>query len=160
MQYEKNELVGAVKELISLMKESGLDYLKVKNDGFEAELGSRPKAPAPIAPLPMTIPVPQAQNVTVNAAASADAPAAKSAPAEGEKPITSPIVGTFYSAPSPGKPAFVKPGDFVNEGDTVCIIESMKVMNEIQADVSGTVERIEVKDGDTVEYGQPLIILK
>ncbi|MCH5324067.1 MAG: acetyl-CoA carboxylase biotin carboxyl carrier protein [Eubacterium sp.] len=164
MQYEKEELIGAVKELIDLMKESGLDYLKVKNDSFEAELGSKPKNPPPapaVAPMPLPIPVPQAQNVTVNAAANtADAPAQAAAPAVDGKAITSPIVGTFYSAPAPGKPPFVKIGDAVNEGDVVCIIESMKVMNEIQAEFSGIVEKIEVADGEAVEFGQPLIILK
>ena len=76
------------------------------------------------------------------------------------KSIKSPIVGTFYSAPSPTKPPFVKVGDKVNEGDTVCIVESMKVMNEIQADISGTVKSIAVKDGEAVEFGQPLIIIE
>ena len=76
------------------------------------------------------------------------------------KSITSPIVGTFYSAPSPTKPPFVKVGDKVNEGDVVCIVESMKVMNEIQADVSGVVKEIAASDGEAVEFGQPLIILE
>ena len=82
------------------------------------------------------------------------------APADTGKSIKSPIVGTFYSAPSPTKPPFVKVGDKVNEGDTVCIVESMKVMNEIQADISGTVKSIAVKDGEAVEFGQPLIIIE
>ena len=84
----------------------------------------------------------------------------KNPPADTGKSIKSPIVGTFYSAPSPTKPPFVKVGDKVNEGDTVCIVESMKVMNEIQADISGTVKSIAVKDGEAVEFGQPLIIIE
>ena len=84
----------------------------------------------------------------------------RSVGADTGKSIKSPIVGTFYSAPSPTKPPFVKVGDKVNEGDTVCIIESMKVMNEIQADISGTVKSIAVKDGEAVEFGQPLIIIE
>ena len=158
MQYEKDELIDKVKELIDIMKESGLEYLKVKNDGFEAELGCKPKDPPPVA-MPMPIPVAGAQSVTVNAAAGTEAPVQTVSQCDG-KAIKSPIVGTFYSAPAPGKPAFVKVGDTVNEGDVVCIIESMKVMNEIQADCSGVVERIEAKDGEAVEYGQPLFVIE
>lgn len=153
MQYEKNELIGAIKELIGVMKESGLDYLRVVNDKFEAELGQKPAMPPQ---LPLPVPVPQAQ------AAQPAAPAPEQPQAQkcSCKAITSPIVGTFYSAPAPGKPPFVKVGDTVNEGDVVCIIESMKVMNEIQADVSGVVECINAKDGETVEFGEQLIVLK
>ena len=159
MQFEKNELIDAVKELIGVMKDSGLDYISVKNDKFEVELGQKNPPPRPIPP--MTMPLP---------AGFAPAGAPAPSPVQGEpapapatantKSITSPIVGTFYSAPSPTKPPFVKVGDKVNEGDVVCIVESMKVMNEIQADVSGVVKEIAASDGEAVEFGQPLIILE
>ena len=144
MQFETNSLTDAVKEFIGIMKDSGLSYMYVKNDKFELELGQKNPPPAP--------PVMPAMPPMAMAAAAA--------PADTGKSIKSPIVGTFYSAPSPTKPPFVKVGDKVNEGDTVCIVESMKVMNEIQADISGTVKSIAVKDGEAVEFGQPLIIIE
>lgn len=151
MQFETNSLTDAVKEFIGIMKDSGLSYMYVKNDKFELELGQKNPPPAP--PMAMA-----AAPAAPTSAPQAQAPAA--APADTGKSIKSPIVGTFYSAPSPTKPPFVKVGDKVNEGDTVCIVESMKVMNEIQADISGTVKSIAVKDGEAVEFGQPLIIIE
>ena len=74
--------------------------------------------------------------------------------------VKSPIVGTFYAAPSPDKPAFVKVGDEVKKGDVIMIIESMKLMNEIQSDFDGVVEQILVSDGQAVEYDQPIMIIK
>ncbi|MFP4136190.1 MAG: acetyl-CoA carboxylase biotin carboxyl carrier protein [Candidatus Acetothermia bacterium] len=82
---------------------------------------------------------------------------------EGEKEegefITSPIVGTFYRSPSPDEPAYVEEGDQVDEGDTVCVVEAMKVMNEVKADRSGKVKKVHPEDGDSVEYGQKLLTL-
>ena len=155
MQFETNSLSDAVKEFIGIMKDSGLSYMYVKNDKFEIELGQKNPPPAP----PMMPAMPPMAMAAAPAAAPQTAPAAAPA-ADTGKSIKSPIVGTFYSAPSPTKPPFVKVGDKVNEGDTVCIVESMKVMNEIQADISGTVKSIAVKDGEAVEFGQPLIIIE
>lgn len=149
MQFETNALTDAVKEFIGIMKDSGLSYMYVKNDKFELELGQKNPPPAP----PMMPAMPHM------AAPTASAPEQQPAQAPA-KSIKSPIVGTFYSAPSPTKPPYVKVGDKVNEGDIVCIVESMKVMNEIQADISGTVASIAVKDGEAVEFGQPLIIIE
>ena len=157
MQFETNSLTDAVKEFIGIMKDSGLSYMYVKNDKFEIELGQKNPPPAPPM-MPAMSPMAMATAPTAPTAAEQTAPAA--APADTGKSIKSPIVGTFYSAPSPTKPPFVKVGDKVNEGDTVCIVESMKVMNEIQADISGTVKSIAVKDGEAVEFGQPLIIIE
>ena len=157
MQFETNSLSDAVKEFIGIMKDSGLSYMYVKNDKFEIELGQKNPPPAPPV-MPAMPPVAMAAAPAAPAVAPQTAPAA--APADTGKSIKSPIVGTFYSAPSPTKPPFVKVGDKVNEGDTVCIVESMKVMNEIQADISGTVKSIAVKDGEAVEFGQPLIIIE
>lgn len=157
MQFETNSLTDAVKEFIGIMKDSGLSYMYVKNDKFEIELGQKNPPPAP--PMMPAMP-PMAMAAAPAATVSAEQTVPAAAPAETGKSIKSPIVGTFYSAPSPTKPPFVKVGDKVNEGDTVCIVESMKVMNEIQADVSGTVKSIAVKDGEAVEFGQPLIIIE
>lgn len=155
MQFETNSLTDAVKEFIGIMKDSGLSYMYVKNDKFELELGQKNPPPAP----PVMPAMPPMAMAAAPAAAPQTAPAAAPA-ADTGKSIKSPIVGTFYSAPSPTKPPFVKVGDKVSEGDTVCIVESMKVMNEIQADISGTVKSIAVKDGEAVEFGQPLIIIE
>lgn len=155
MQFETNSLSDAVKEFIGIMKDSGLSYMYVKNDKFEIELGQKNPPPAP----PVMPAMPPMALAAAPAAAPQTAPAAAPA-ADTGKSIKSPIVGTFYSAPSPTKPPFVKVGDKVSEGDTVCIVESMKVMNEIQADISGTVKSIAVKDGEAVEFGQPLIIIE
>lgn len=155
MQFETNSLSDAVKEFIGIMKDSGLSYMYVKNDKFEIELGQKNPPPAP----PVMPAMPPMAMAAAPAAAPQTAPAAAPA-ADTGKSIKSPIVGTFYSAPSPTKPPFVKVGDKVSEGDTVCIVESMKVMNEIQADISGTVKSIVVKDGEAVEFGQPLIIIE
>lgn len=155
MQFETNSLSDAVKEFIGIMKDSGLSYMYVKNDKFEIELGQKNPPPAP----PVMSAMPPMAMAAAPVAAPQTAPAAAPA-ADTGKSIKSPIVGTFYSAPSPTKPPFVKVGDKVSEGDTVCIVESMKVMNEIQADISGTVKSIAVKDGEAVEFGQPLIIIE
>lgn len=90
-------------------------------------------------------------------AAPAETPAAPKAPAG--KAIKAPLVGTFYAAPSPDQPPFVQVGDTVKKGDVVLIIESMKLMNEVTSDVDGVVQEILVKNGDAVEYDQPLMIL-
>ena len=92
------------------------------------------------------------------------APVAEAAPAVPEAPaahnVKSPMVGTFYRSSSPGAKAFVEVGDVVKEGDTICIIEAMKILNEIEADKSGTVARILCDNGQAVEYGQPLFIIE
>ena len=108
-------------------------------------------------PPPMGVPMaaPAAAPAT---AASAPAPAEEKKPLSG-KIIKSPIVGTFYASPSPDQPPFVQVGDTVKKGDVVMIIESMKLMNEVQSDMDGTVQEILVKNGEAVEYDQPLMIL-
>ena len=112
------------------------------------------KCPPPMPP--MGAPVMPAVSAAAPAA-SAETPAAPKAPAG--KAIKAPLVGTFYAAPSPDQPPFVQVGDTVKKGDVVLIIESMKLMNEVTSDVDGVVQEILVKNGDAVEYDQPLIIL-
>lgn len=112
------------------------------------------KCPPPMPPMgaPVMPAVPAAAP-----AAPAETPAAPKAPAG--KAIKAPLVGTFYAAPSPDQPPFVQVGDTVKKGDVVLIIESMKLMNEVTSDVEGVVQEILVKNGDAVEYDQPLMIL-
>jgi acetyl-CoA carboxylase biotin carboxyl carrier protein len=150
--------IRKVKKLIELLDESGIAEIEI-TEGEESVRISRHAsgvAPAP-APLPVAAPAPVAQ-----AAAPAPATAAAPAPAEVEEEghaVTAPMVGTFYSAPSPGSPPFVQVGDRVNEGDTLCIVEAMKMMNQIEAEVSGTVKSIRVQNGEPVEYGQILFVI-
>ena len=108
---------------------------------------------APILP-PLSLPAPAPQ-------AQAETPEEKAEPglSNGLIPITSPMVGTFYRAPSPSAPSFVELGDFVNVGQTVCIIEAMKLMNDLPSEVSGRIVRVCVDSGTTVEYGQPLFLV-
>lgn len=147
------DTIECIEALAEIVKKNDLGKIRVSTDEVEIVIEGRPCPPPMPAPLPM---------MGVPAAASAQgAPAQTSAPAA-ETPvsgniITSPIVGTFYASPSPEKPAFVKPGDSVNTGDVVCIIESMKLMNEINSEFSGKVAEIYVKDGQAVEYGQKLM---
>jgi len=150
MQYEHNELMSAAKEYIDLMKESGLGYFRIKNDKFEIELGD--KHPH-MMPFPMQLP-PQPAAPAIAQNGSADAPK-KSAP-KGNI-MNSPIVGTFYAAPSPEKPPFVTVGKQVSKGDVLFIIESMKLMNEVTSEYDGVVAEIFVEDGETVEFGQPIM---
>jgi acetyl-CoA carboxylase biotin carboxyl carrier protein len=93
------------------------------------------------------------------AAAAAPAPSAPAVPAETGHVVKSPMVGTFYRSSSPGAPAFIEVGSTVKEGDTLCIIEAMKLLNEIDADVSGTVTKVLVENGQPVEFGQPLFVI-
>lgn len=108
--------------------------------------------------MPVTAPVQQAP---ASAPAAAAAPKAESAePAKKGNPVVSPMVGTFYSKPAPDKEAFVKVGDTVSSGDVVCIIEAMKLMNEIETEFSGKVVEICVEDGQAVEYGQTIMYIE
>jgi acetyl-CoA carboxylase biotin carboxyl carrier protein len=149
-----------LKKLIDLVQESGIAELEI-TEGEErvriARGGSgTPAAPAP-APANITVPVtaiPAAAPASVPAAAAAQPPAA----AEGHV-IKSPMVGTFYRAPAPDAKPFVDVGTAIKEGQTVCVIEAMKLMNEIEADAAGTIKAILVENGQPVEYGQALFIL-
>jgi len=147
---EKNTLVATVKEYIDLMKESNLSYLKVKNDDFEVELGE--KRPMPPMMPPMGMPMAPAA-----APVSAAAPVESAPKAASGNIVKSPIVGTFYAAPAPGKPAYASVGQTVKQGDVLFIIESMKLMNEVTSEFSGTVAEILVKDGEAVEFDQPIL---
>lgn len=158
MQYEKDELIGAVKELIAVMKDSGLSYMSVKNDNFEVELGEKPAPMPQMPPMPMMpsmaamAPVSQAQETAPKAEAKE--------PVLSGKIVKSPIVGTFYAAPAPGKPPYAPVGKTVAKGDILFIIESMKLMNEVTSEFDGTVAEILVKDGDAVEFDQPIMRLQ
>ncbi|WP_230970993.1 acetyl-CoA carboxylase biotin carboxyl carrier protein [Nitrogeniibacter aestuarii] len=143
-----------LKKLIDLVQESGISELEV-TEGEEKVRIAKTLAPAAYAAAPA---------VTHVAAAPVAAPAVVAeAPAEDALPaghvVTSPMVGTFYRASAPGQDPFVEIGTSVSEGQALCIIEAMKLMNEIDSEVSGTVKAILVENGQPVEYGQPLMVV-
>ncbi|THF61919.1 acetyl-CoA carboxylase biotin carboxyl carrier protein [Pseudothauera nasutitermitis] len=139
-----------LKKLIDLVQESGISELEV-TEGEEKVRIAKHLAAAPQATYVAQVP------------AAAPAAAAPAAPAEDALPaghiVKSPMVGTFYRASSPGGKPFVDVGQSVSEGDALCIIEAMKLMNEIEADASGVVKAILVDNGEPVEYGQPLFVI-
>ncbi|MEM7403988.1 MAG: acetyl-CoA carboxylase biotin carboxyl carrier protein [Pseudomonadota bacterium] len=147
--------IRKVKKLIELMEESSIGELEIR-EGEEYVRIARPGS-GPSAVQPPVVAAP----VAVAAPAAAEAPAA---PAAAPEPrgvaITSPIVGTFYRSASPGARPFVDVGSKVGVGDTVCIIEAMKILNQIEADKAGTVAAILVENGAPVEYGQDLFVLE
>jgi acetyl-CoA carboxylase biotin carboxyl carrier protein len=152
--------IRKVKKLIELLEESGIAEIEIK-EGEESVRISRQQggfAPAPVyhqyAPPPA-----HAAGPAPVAAAAAPAPAAVPA-AKPDHTVTAPMVGTYYASASPGAKAFVDIGSEVNVGDTLCIIEAMKMMNQIESDKAGRVTAVMVKNGDPVEFGQPLFIIE
>jgi acetyl-CoA carboxylase biotin carboxyl carrier protein len=147
-----------LKTLIDLVSESNISELEITEAEGKVRIVKAGAAPLLAAPLAMA-----AAPVAASALAAAAAPAA-AAPAEipavPSKIVKSPMVGTFYRAPSPGAKSFVDIGSVVKEGDPVCIIEAMKIMNEIESDLGGTVRRILCENGQAVEFGQPLFELE
>lgn len=153
--------IRKVKKLIELLEESGISELEI-NEGEESVRISR-YSTAP-AQAPVNYAAPPVAAAPAPAPAAAAAPAAESSDDEDSLPsghiVKSPMVGTFYSASSPGSKPFVNVGDSVTEGDTVCIVEAMKILNQIEADASGIVKAILVENAQPVEYGQPLLIIE
>ena len=146
-----------IKDLIDLVAERGLSALEVEQTGFRIRIeGARPAGDAAAASAP-------APSLPAPAVASAGAlPAAQPAPAAEENLhlITSPIVGTFYRAPSPEADPFAEVGQKVSKGKTLCIIESMKLMNEIESDVEGEITEVYPRNGQPVEYGEKLFAIR
>ena len=147
-----------LKTLIDLVSESNVSELEITEaEGKVRIVKGAIGAPVamPMAAVPVAAPAPQA---SAAAPVVVDAPAA--APADTGHVVKSPMVGTFYSASSPEAKPFVQVGSVVKEGETICIIEAMKILNEIEADQSGTVTKILVTNGQAVEYGQPMFIIE
>ncbi|HKK05934.1 MAG: acetyl-CoA carboxylase biotin carboxyl carrier protein [Gammaproteobacteria bacterium] len=145
--------IRKVKKLIELLEESGIAEIEI-HEGEESVRISRqgPSGPATVisAPAAPAAPAP---------AAPESAPAAPEAEAISGHTVNSPMVGTFYAAPSPGAKPFVNVGDSVGIGDTLCIIEAMKLLNQIEADKAGVIKAVLVENGQPVEYGQPLFVI-
>ena len=148
--------IRKVKKLIELLDESGIAEIEI-TEGEESVRISRHSPHAPAAPVASAAAPAPIAVAAAPIAVAAPAPAAE--PEEEGYAVTAPMVGTYYSSPSPGSPQFVQVGDRVNEGDTLCIVEAMKMMNQIEAEVSGTIKSIRVQNGDPVEYGQILFVI-
>ena len=148
-----------LKKLIDLVQESGIGELEI-TEGEERVRISRQLAPGPV--MMAAPPVQQYMGLPGAPAGAPGAPAAPPPVAEQPKGHTlkSPMVGTFYRAPSPGAPSFVEVGQGVSKGQTLCIIEAMKLLNEIESDFAGTIKAILVENGQPVEYGQPLFLIE
>jgi acetyl-CoA carboxylase biotin carboxyl carrier protein len=144
-----------LKKLIDLVQESGIGEIEI-TEGEEKVRISRHSAGGP--PIMMASPAMQPMAMAPQAAPAPAAPAA--APEPQGHAVKSPMVGTFYRAPSPGAPVFVEIGQSVTKGQTLCIIEAMKLLNEIESDASGVVKAILVENGQPVEYGQPLFLVE
>jgi acetyl-CoA carboxylase biotin carboxyl carrier protein len=147
--------IDTLKEYIKVLEDSSLAEIEISDDEDSIRL-AKPTADSPMVSFSST--APQAPAEISQQPVSRTQPAPK-APVASDKTIKSPMVGVFYAAPSPEKPAFVSVGDTVAKGDVVCIIEAMKIMNEIVADESGTITEVLVNNGDLIEYDQPLFRL-
>jgi acetyl-CoA carboxylase biotin carboxyl carrier protein len=153
--------IKELKDLIELLKENGIGEFELERGESKVHIKFGHGVQT-IAAMPMEMARPLPVAVPHVAAAAASAPATE-APVEGEESlhiVKSPIVGTFYESSSPGAPAFVKIGDDIENGQVLCIVEAMKLMNEIESDAAGEVVKRMVTNGQPVEYGQPLFALR
>ena len=148
--------IRKVKKLIELLEESGIAEIEITEGDDSVRISRYPTSGYAAAPQPVAV---QAPAVTASAGVPAASAAAPEASAPRGHAVTAPMVGTMYTSPSPTADVFIKVGDTVAVGDTVCIIEAMKMMNQIEADVAGTVLAIEAQNGDPVEFGQTLIVI-
>ncbi|AGT32738.1 acetyl-CoA carboxylase [Geobacillus genomosp. 3] len=165
--------IQEIRELIRLVDQSSIDEFVYEQGETKVHMKkaavaaptvavqAAPAAPAAAEPAPAASPVQTAApEAPAPEAEKPAAPEVKQAPAGNLHQITSPMVGTFYAAPAPDKPPYVKPGDQVKKDTVVCIIEAMKLFNEIEAEVDGEIVEVLVQNGQLVEYGQPLFLVK
>ncbi len=152
--------IRKVKKLIELLEESNIGEIEIKEGEESVRISRNGPVPQPAyAPQPQPAPAPvQAAPAPAPAPAAAE-PAPAATPAADANAVLSPMVGTFYRSPSPDAPAFVEVGQAVRVGDVLCIVEAMKMMNQIEADRAGTVTAIHVEDGEPVEFDQPLVTI-
>lgn len=141
-----------IKELIRLMDDAALSEIELEEDGRRIHL--KKASAEPIAPLPVAVTQTEAAVATAASLLVSEEPKAH------QHQITSPIVGTFYTAASPSTDPYVALGDLVKKGQVICIVEAMKLMNEIESDVDGRMVKICVEDGAAVEYGEALFIIE
>ncbi len=153
--------IEKINALLAMMKENDIVELELEEGEFSVALRKQgafvPPAMQAMQPMGMAMPAPAAPAPAPVAAA---APAAVAAQDPSLTPIKSPIVGTFYRAPSPEAPPFAEEGTVIRKDSVVCIIEAMKIMNEIRAEIDGKIEKVLVESGEPVEYGQPLFLVR
>ena len=150
--------IRKVKKLIELLEESGIAEIEIK-EGEESVRISRYGSTATPAPAQyMSAPMPAAPVAAASAPAADEGESSADALPAGHV-VKSPMVGTYYSSPSPEAPVFASVGDVVTEGDTLCIVEAMKILNQIEADASGTIKAVLVENGQPIEFGQPLFVI-
>ena len=149
--------IRKVKKLIELLEESGIAELEITEGEEGVRISRYPKNAMPMVAAPMHLAPPAPAPVTSAAPPEPSPPAADTPKGH---TVTAPMVGTFYASPTPGSPAFAEIGTMVSVGDTLCIIEAMKMMNQIEADKAGRVAAVLAKNGEPVEYGQPLFIIQ
>ena len=156
--------IRKIKKVIELLEETGVaeieiregeEVLRISRHGTQVQVAAAPAPVAVAAPAPVATAAVTAAQVAADAAAAGGARAARA----GEHMVTAPMVGTYYAAPSPGAKDFVSIGDEVKVGQVLCIIEAMKMMNQIESDYAGRVKAILVKSGEPVEFSQPLFII-
>ena len=152
--------IRKIKKLIELLEESGIAEIEIKEGEEAVRISRMPTGNALVHALPQFA-LPQIAASLPAEVPAAAAPAAEAAKARSnEHVVTAPMVGTFYAAPTPGAKSFVEIGDEVKVGDVLCIIEAMKMMNQIEADRAGRITSIMARNGDPVEYGQPLFVIE
>jgi acetyl-CoA carboxylase biotin carboxyl carrier protein len=149
-----------IKKIVELMNEQGLSHFHLKQGEFNLKLKKGPDADFVASMMSSMHRVPQVQNYSPASAAQASSPAQEPVAQTEGKPFTSPMVGTFFRKPSPDTDNYVEVGSKVKEGQTLCIIEAMKVMNEIKAETSGTIVSIAVDDSTAVQFGDTLFTIK
>ena len=148
--------IRKVKKLIELLEESGINEIEIKEGEESVRISRAPAGGVPqMSYYAPPMPTPSAEAVAA-AAPAASSPAPAAAPRATEHTVQAPMVGTYYSAPAPGAKAFVQIGDEVKVGQVLCIIEAMKMMNQIESDRAGRITSVLVQNGDPVEFGQPL----
>jgi acetyl-CoA carboxylase biotin carboxyl carrier protein len=163
----KKQDIEDLRELIEFLKHHGVAEFDVDRGDLKIRLKFNPQEGAPaglsdLAKLLRSAPASMTQAAAATAPAGAAAPAAEK-PADSDAGlhlVKSPIVGTYYGSPSPGAAAFVSPGDHVEKGQVICIVEAMKLMNEIESDATGEIVKCLVSNGQPIEFGQPLFSIK
>jgi acetyl-CoA carboxylase biotin carboxyl carrier protein len=151
--------IKEIKELLELMAEHNVGEIEIEKDNAKIKLRKLPNGQVVMQSAPQMM---APMQTIMHQAPAQGAPAAAAQPAveEGVTIVRSPMVGTFYAAPAPDQPSYVSVGKVVKDGDVLCIIEAMKLMNEIKSELSGTVVEILVQNGQTVEYDQPILKIK
>ena len=152
--------IRKVKKLIEMLEESAIDEIEIHEDKDSVRVSRNRQAPAPAPAAAPAREIPATGQHSVPAAETAPGPEAAEAEEPDENIVRSPMVGIFYEAQAPGKPSFVELGQTVKKGDVLCIIEAMKIMNQVESEKAGVVSRIMAANGEPVEYGQPLFIIR